>query len=340
MAKLWRRSLETGQTHLAAEIDLKDFCLARPTIIFLSGIFTTDRRPDNVLDGIAEVENILLHGPPLPTPPDVIALSHTNLRNIFNVMAYNANPDRAFSPAAARMAAAIILPQVLDAAGKPRHPADAAQSLRNITLVGYSAGTVFGQELFNASLAAMKKAGYEAPAARDLLQEVVLISMATVSRPLREQGRFTTLYLAATNDLAVRLKERILNPLRRLFRTCADELVIRPLSQTSLLITAAVNKKMWHWQKLPNGEQQKKDISPLLPQWLRIKSHHEMPHYTTADDEHSAFSKIVLHGLVNAVTRDGRMNVRQLLAPPKDVPDTPETHQYKNRISGAFLRAA
>jgi hypothetical protein len=164
--------------------------------------------------------------------------------------------------------------------------------------------------------------------------------MATVSRPLQEHGRFTTLYLAATNDLAVRLKERILNPLRRLFRACADELVIRPLSHTSLLITAAVNKKMWHWQKLPNGEQQKKDISPLLPQWMRMTSHHEMPHYTTADDEHSAFSKIVLHGLVNAVTRDARTNVRQLLAPPNDAPDTPETHHYKNRISGAFLRAA
>jgi hypothetical protein len=340
MAKLWRRSLEQGHTHRAAEIDLTGFRISRPTIIFLSGIFTTDKKPEYVLEGIAEVENILLHAPPLKTPPDVIALSHSNLRNIFNVVAYNARPDRAFNPAAAKMAAAIILPQVLDANGRPVPPEVAARNLRNITLVGYSAGTVFGQELFNASLHAMKKAGYTEPAARDVLQEVVLISMATVSRPLQEHGRFTTLYLAATNDLAVRLKERILNPLRRLFRACADELVIRPLSHTSLLITAAVNKKMWHWQKLPNGEQQKKDISPLLPQWMRMTSHHEMPHYTTADDEHSAFSKIVLHGLVNAVTRDARTNVRQLLAPPNDAPDTPETHHYKNRISGAFLRAA
>ena len=340
MAKLWRRSGDNGQTQRVSEIDLKDFRISRPTIIFLSGIFTTDRNRDSISDGMAEIEDILLHAPPLERPPDVIALSHANLRNIFNVFAYNARPDRAFNPAAAAMAAAIILPQVLDDKGQPRAAADAAKNLRNITLVGYSAGTVFGQELFNASLYAMKKSGYTEPAARDLLQEVVLISMATVSRPMREHGRFTTLYLAATNDLAVRLKERILNPLRRLFRACADELVIRPLSQTSLLITAAVNKKMWHWQKLPNGEQQKKDISPLLPQWMRIKSHHEIPHYTTADDEHSAFSKIVLHALANAVTRNSRMNVRQLLAPPQNTDETPETDKYKNRINGAFLRSA
>lgn len=340
MAKLWRRSREKGQEHLAQEVDLAHLRIKSPTIIFLSGIFTTDKKPAHVLEGISEIEHILSHAPALHSAPVILALSHKNLRNIFNVMAYNAQPRRAYSAAAAQVAKAVILPQVLDPTGRPLPAPEAAENLRRITLVGYSAGTVFGQEMFNASLHMMQQAGYTKPAARLLLQEIVLISMATVSRPQQEHGRFTTLYLAATNDLAIRLKERILNPLRRLFRACTQELVIRPLSQTSLLITAAVNHKMWHWHDLPNGERQKKTISPLLPQWLRIKSHHEIPHYTTADDEHSAFSKIVLHSLVNAVTRKNQLNVRQLLAPPAHTPDTPATEEYKVRISNAFLRAA
>jgi len=339
MTKLWQKSRPKGQAPRAEEIDLQQLNISSPTIIFLSGIFTTDNKPQNALDGIAEIENLIEGHSGIRQAPKIYALTHKNLRNIFNVVAYNAHPDHAYSKAAEKISKAVILPLVLDDKKQPLPEEKAAQNLCHVTLVGYSAGTVFGQEMFNAALKQMTQAGYAENKARDLLGEVVLISMATVSRPMREHGRFTTIYLAATNDIAVRLKERIWNPLRRIFRKATEELVIRPLSQTSLLITAAVHSKMWHWHQTPDGTTQKKDITPLLPRWMRIRSHHEMPHYTSADHDHSPFARIVLTSLVNALNRVGKMDVRHLLAPP-DHDTTPENTLYKNRIHGAFLKAA
>ncbi|MBI1216770.1 MAG: hypothetical protein GC185_13250 [Alphaproteobacteria bacterium] len=340
MAKLWKRSHHLAKPHKIEEVDPHSLSITAPTVIFLSGIMTIDSRPDNMSESLSEIEALLKTHHARGVKPELYGLTHENLKNIFNIAAYNARPDRASSKAAKEMARAVLMPLVTDKQGKPLPLADAQRNLRNLTLVGYSAGTVFAQEMYNAARDMMEQAGFAKADAKAALSEVVLISMAAVSRPLQEKERFTTLYLTATNDLAVRLKNRIWTPLRNLFGKRTRSLLIEPVSKNSLLITAAIpQKKMWHFEQDDEGTLVKRFISPLLPDWMRISSNHEIPHYTTCDDGHNAFSKIVLHGLVNAINRTTRTDVMRLLEPlPTLGPD--QKNAYRSRIAKAIIPPA
>jgi hypothetical protein len=334
MAKLWFWP-SAGKGRELVEADISGIRADQPTVIFLPGIFTTDKHHDGVAEGLKEIDSLLTrHG---EKPPQIIGMSHGGLSNIFNLLAYNGRPGRVFSRAAQEMAAALIMPLVVKD-GKPLPEEEAAAKLRNLTFVGYSAGTVFAQEMHNATLKMMVQAGYKAERAQHLLGEIVLISMATVSRPSREPDRFTTLYLAGSNDLAVRLKNRIWRPLSRLFNgRHSEELSIRKLSDRSLLVTAGTGRKLWDRLKSADGGMERREIKPLLPKRLKLRSNHELPHYLTCDDEHNAFSKVVLHGLVNALRRTARLEVGQLLAPIGAHGDM-EKEAYGKRIDGGFHR--
>ncbi|MDE1152299.1 MAG: hypothetical protein PW788_07165 [Micavibrio sp.] len=334
MAKLWQRSSDPKTSLPLKEVSLGNFKISNPSVIFLSGIFTTNNKPAHIAEGMEEIETLLKGRPEITKNPDIYALSHNDLGTIFNIAAYNGAPQKAYSKSAKAMADAVLLPLVTDN-GKPLPVHEACRNLRNVTFVAYSAGTVFAQEMFNAALKGMTTAGYAEKDARHVLQEVVLISLATVSRPTEEKERFTTLYLAASNDIAVALKNRIWKPLRDMFNVSVDTLKIRRLSANSLLITTELAEKMWHWRDTPDGTREKAEISPLVPKRLKVASHHEMPHYTTHDDEHNRFAKLVLNGLVNAVNRTARPEVLDLLAPT--TARTPqEAAAYHDRIDKAL----
>lgn len=337
MAKLWQRSSDPKTKIPLCEINLKHLRISRPSVIFLSGIFTTNNTPAYITEGIEEIENLIGGRPELKTQPDIYALSHKNLGTLFNIAAYNGTPDKAYSRSAKRMAEALIMPLVLSPKGKPLDIDEACKNLRHLTFVAYSAGTVFAQEMFNAAFKQMKDAGYKGKDARHILGEVVLISMATVSRPAEEKERFTTLYLAASNDIAVRLKNRIWRPLKELFSLDSRDLKIHQLSRTSLLITAYIHKKMWHWQEKPDGTKSKKDILPMVPSRFRITSNHEMPHYTTGDDEHNQFSKLVLNTIINAVNRNDKADVFRLLD-PVTARNADEAKAYIDRLDKALIQ--
>jgi hypothetical protein len=327
MAKLWQRSHTPKVGQELIEVDLLKLRIDRPTVIFLPGIFTTNGKKQHNVENIAEIEALLKT--PAGQMPDIYALSYDDLSTIFNICAYNGRPDKAFCKAAQRMAEAVILPLVVKN-GKPLPEEEAAKNLRNLTLVGYSAGSVFAQEMYNAAVDLMKRAGWKEDRARQVMGETVLISMASVSRPSREKDRFTTLYLAASNDLAVRLKNRIWRPISRLFGGHSDELSIRRPSRSSLLITATTGRDMWQWRDSPDGSKIRAAIEPLLPPPFR--SHHEPAHYMTCDDDHNEFSKIVRNGLVQAVKRDRRLDVTELLEPV----DEKGAAHYRARIQRAL----
>jgi len=338
MAKLWQRSTDPKTSLLLKEVSLTNFKISKPSVIFLSGIFTTNNKPAHIAEGMQEIETLLRGRPEISQTPDIYALSHNDLGTIFNIAAYNGAPQKAFSKSAKAMADGVLLPLVTDN-GKPLPLDKAAENLRNVTFVAYSAGTVFAQEMFNAALKGMTKAGYAEKDARHVLQEVVLISLATVSRPTEEKERFTTLYLAASNDIAVALKNRIWKPLRDMFNVSTDTLKIRRLSENSLLITTELAAKMWHWRDAPDGTREKAEIPPLMPKRIKMPSHHEMPHYTTHDDEHNRFAKLVLNGLVNAVNRKSKSEVLQLLA-PTTARTQDEAAAYTARIEKALEAGA
>lgn len=335
MAKLWRRARDENGKPRVDEVDLSSFKITAPTVLYLSGFMTTDKQKGYVSGAIRDIEEMLWNREDLSPPPQIYAWSHSSLANVFNVAAYNYRPNSACCADTARLVTGVIMPLVSDN-GQPVAFEEAQKRLRNLTLFGYSSGTVVAQEIFNDTLKKMRKIGYDKDEAHLLLKEVVLVSAGNISRPTKEKNRFTTLYLVASNDLIVRLKNRLWRPLATLFKRYARRLTIRTLSEASLLITAAARKKLWHWKTPPEGDKVKKKIEPLIPRALLMHSKHELPHYMTNDDEHSYFSKIVLHALVNAASRKATTAPLQLLEPVA-LRTPEEATAYRARITKAMV---
>lgn len=341
MAKLWHRSRTADGISQLHEVDLAQLRISGPALISLTGFSTSDNEPGLIAGAIKRMEELLAARPekpsPAPAPVAIYAWSHSGLRNIFNLAAYNLCPQQHASKAAHKLAAGVILPLVTTEAGAPLPGEEAKRNLRNITFFGYSAGTILAQESFNAALLMMQKAGYKKDAARDILQEIVLVSAGNISRPSKENDRFTTLYLAASNDKIIRAKNRIWRPLKTLFARYARDLTIKPLSKTSLFISAAVKREMWEW-RTHEGETWRQKITPMLPSWTLIKTYHELPHYITHDENLSQFAKIAGYALVNATARTDRMPPLALIAPPPGIPDK-EASAYTERIHRAVVGA-
>lgn len=342
MAKLWQRTRGSdGKSHLH-DISLTDLRIEKPSVIFLSGYFTTDDQPGYIAGALKRLEEMMQNRPghdivsapeqqPVAMsaengkpaaaavqvlrnadkPVDLYAWSHTSLANIFNMAAYNIRPGSRASQPAQNLAQGVIMPLVakdfgLDGngqmTGKPLPIAEAKKNLQNITFFAYSAGTIVAQECFNASMKMMQKIGYTKEQAREVLHEVALVSTGNVSRPTKEKDRFTTLYLVASNDRIIRAKNRIWRPLKTLFARFARHLNIKALSPASAFISAAVTKEKFEW-RIRDGKTWKEKIKPLIPSWTMIKSYHELPHYITHDENLSQFAKIVQYSLTNAINR-------------------------------------
>lgn len=358
MGKLWNRTPGADGKAQLNEVDLKAVAIDSPTIVYLSGFLTNNNQPGYVAGGIKKMEEMLGSRAEIEVQPKLFAWSHTSLKNLFNLAVYNMFPSSRSSDAGYDLGASLLMPLVAEGftrdaknnvTGTPL-PADVARkNLRNITLFGYSAGSIVAQETFNATLKMMKQVGYDDKEARKVLKEVVLVSVGTISRPSKETDRFSTVYLVASNDRINRAKNWIWGTLgtslRALFKIGADKhkkpLTIRPLSDSSVFITTAVRPTLYEWQYDDKGEKaQKKWFAGLYPKWSGRRSYHELPHYLTTDDKNNGFAKVVLYSLINAVNRDAEIKPMDLIQPPaRDTHAEEAQAAYRERIEQAIRPA-
>lgn len=347
MSKLWYRTRDTqGQSQLH-EVDFNDFRIDSPTVIYLSGFLTTNRQQGFIAGALKRLEEMLGHrAADVAHDAKIYAWSHSNLGNLFNLAAYSSLPQHAASGAAQRFARHVILPLVAEnlqgqggaLKGQPLDIETARRNLRNLTLLTYSAGTVTVQESFNAARRQMRQLGMDRSVIRDLLGEVVVISTGNVSRPTHEKNRFTTVYLVASNDLIIRMKNALWAPIRTLVSKLLwdhpDELRAEKLSPSSLLVTAKIGHSDFEWRLGPGGKTFQSQIKRLLPAWTFANSNHELPYYITHDDRLSPFANIALYGLTNAVGRTEKLDVEKLIAAPATRPAA-EARAYTRKIAGA-----
>lgn len=359
MGKLWKRSQDASGKSRLDEIDLQALRVDRPTVVYLSGFLTNNNRPGYIAGGIKKVQELLVNRPALAEQPQVYAWSHSGLRNLFNLAAYNALPGSRASKAGYDLGAGVLMPLVAkdfsrdakgNVSGTPLPPEEAKKRLRNVTFFGYSAGSIVAQETFNATLKMMKKTGYAEKDARKILGEVVLVSVGTISRPSKETGRFTTVYLVASNDRINRMKNWIWGTLGTALRVVfgrygrdkkSKELTVRPLSDKSLFVTTSVRPTLYEWQYTEaGGRAAKKWFDPLYPKWTLRRSYHELPHYVTTDDANNRFARIALYTLINAVNRKDTPEPLKLIAPPGQDDHSPEAQEaYRKRIAQALRPA-
>jgi len=353
--KLWQRVPdESGQDKLQ-EVDLSQFKIERPTIVYLSGFLTNNDQPAYVSGSIKQLGKLLRSGPEDAIQPDIYSWSHKGLSNLFNLAAYDTFPGRRSSEAGYILSANIIMPLVADGfshqpdgsvEGRPLPADEAKRRLRNLTFFGYSAGSIVAQETFNASLNMMKKIGYDEEDVRKLLKEVVLVAAGCISRPTKETDRFTTLTLIASNDRINRFKNWVwgtIGTLRNVIftRYARDkhekELSIRPLSDSYMFVSTAVRPSLHEYEYDEDGNRTKKPLAPLYPKWTLRRSYHELPHYVTTDLKNNGFANIILCALTNAVNRTETQDKVKLLDMPAGDFIDPETREaYETRIQEAL----
>jgi hypothetical protein len=344
MAKLWHRAKNKDDDAKVEEVDLAALKISRPSLIFLTGFFTYDKKSDDIASALTTMDDMMAARPGEKKPLDIYVWSHRGLSEVFNLAAYHLAPGRHASRAGQALAKAVIMPLVADnfalkpdgtAVGTPLPLDEVKKRLRNITLFGYSAGTITAQEGFNASLRMMRQIGYAEKDARAALREVVLVGTGVISRPGQERSRFTTLYMEASNDLVVTVKNRVWAPLRAIFARFAKHLKIRHLSPSSTILTTAVSKKRYEIRE-KDGKQIRTEVRGTLPRWLPLKSYHELPRYITQDEGFSEFAKIALYSLTNAVNRTQSATPKDLLAPPAAL-DAAAAKAYRDKIGKATL---
>lgn len=345
MGKLWRRERDADGKSVLIDIDLDTLKIEAPTVVFLSGFLTTNSQPGFIAGAIKRMETLFRENPDITPPAQIFAWSHTDLKNLFNIARYIAKPKDRSTDAGRDIARGVIMPLVADGFrvdkqgdvhGTPVDVETACARLRNITLVAYSAGTVAAQETWNAAYGMMRDIGFKKHEARQMLSEIVLISTGNVSRPTHEVNRFTTLYLAASNDRIIKFKNRVVSPsLKTVFAWFSDKLTVRPLSENALLITANVNRTMHEWSVDENGNRMEREINKLYPKWALRSSYHELPHYMTTDETQSPFARVALYALGNAIGRTRTLSPFDLLAPPIGA-DPRFVTAYKKRVLDAL----
>lgn len=353
--KLWHRVPDESGKPQLKEVDLKNFKIERPTIVYLSGFLTNNDKPGFVAGSIKRIEELLRSAPANTVQPDIYAWSHKGLSNLFNLAAYDTFPSRYSSKAGHILSASILMPLVAEGfavfsdgamVGRPLPPEEAAKNLRNITFFGYSAGSIVAQETFNATKKMMTTIGFTEWEVRDLMKEVVLIAAGCISRPTKETDRYTSVIMAASNDRINRFKNWAWGAIGTARRTIfsrytvdknTKSLSIRPLSASNIFVNAAVRPSLYEWKYDEERNRVKKDLNPLYPSWTLRRSYHELPHYVTTDDTNNEFSRIALYATVNAINRTGKSDPTALLAPPPgDIHDSAAQDSYRARIAQAL----
>lgn len=324
---LWKRKYDIQGHSYLKEMNLENMQIDSPTVILLSGISTRDGNKRCISGDAKQIERLIKATPSLSGKTKLYIWSYTGISLAFNVLTYRKKTVNRTSKDAKRFVRHLIAPLVAPH-GKPLPFQDAARKLRNLTLIGYSAGAVFAQEIYNAASEMIGRAGYGQVTARRLLQEIVLISVGPVCEPAYETNRFTAITLAARND---RVIQCFAHKLHKKINRVTPPLAIQPLSQTALLAVADTPEKHWEWRNI-NSSLQKSSIHRHIPSWLFIRDRHELAHYITLDDEHSAFSKIAGSALGKAIERQGKKDVLSLLVPHPSMPDT-DKRAYLERLS-------
>ena len=357
MPKLWKKTGDAKNNSDLVEVDPSQLVISKPTVIFIPGQITPDDAHDEISRNINDVKNIFQD---MPEPPQVLLWSHledtkttralaqqfraavhkltkitppttgNDLTSFSRFVAYRFSFQHSSTPAARNLAQKLILPLVTTADGKPLPFDEAQKNLRNLTLMGYCSGGFAAQLLYNAARKMMRKAGYSRKETRSLLQEIVLITIGTFSEPQKEENRYTTVSFLYNDDSIISMKDKLLHPLRRIFSRSSQRLNIKNLSDTSVLVSAAVLGKK-------RDKEQKEVIEGVqLPAWRRGAFNHFFADYVNSNDNSSQFARIVPYTLINAVNRKETVSPEDLLKAPATLEKTPEVARYERKITQAM----
>lgn len=355
MPKLWKKTGSAKNNSDLVEIEASQLTVSGPTVVYFPGQLTSDNNRDFISIDLNDI-NELFQG--LPSPPQVYLSSlpetppqkSLSLSSLFRAAVHNFSFHRLPKPTAndassmgrriryhfsracsssflgRDLAKALVMPLVSNAAGRRVPYGEAQKNLRNLTFMGYSIGNLTAQEIYNAAKKMMRKAGYSKKETRQLLQEIVFVSIGSVAEPRQEAKRYTTVSLIYQDDRFVRGKDKTLHPLRGIFAKSSRHLKIKQLSGSSIVLSAAARGR---WR---NRKKETPEVidNVQLPRWDKMASNHLFVDYVNTNDAGSLFSRIAQHVLINAADRKDTVNPLDLLTAPSTLAaDTRASYQRK-----------
>jgi len=353
MNKLWRNTSDSSTQYGMAEMKSGEVDTSKPVVIFLSGFSTTNTEPRSVKAVMTHVEKML------DGTTDQVA-EHINLyawqyeskrSNIKNIFNYNCRPSKAFSNSALTFVYDHFLPLMVNdpktdlkkktASGTLKPYKEIEKAFDKITLMSYSYGGVFSQEVHNAMIKTMNDLGFNQKRARSLVSKIHLVSMGSMSRPTFEKNRFTSITMVATNDRMAKHKSRIWWSLKEMFARASKKLTVKKLSKRSYYVTAPVQRHLFEERVDKEGNMVMRNIRKLFPKWWPRNSYHELPHYTTDRDDDNQFSKIARYALLNSIKRTARLSPLDMIQPTAPlIGDKQYTAQenakYKKRVAAGI----
>ncbi len=334
--KIWKKN----EANTAAEdVAFESITIDRPTLVFFSGFMSFHSGTKTTFSRLKIFEKMLQKdGVKNKTDYQVFTATYKNKSTLFNALSYCGYKNYS-SKTSQHFVNSVIMPLVLDEHGAPRDKVEVSINLRNLTLGGYSVGTVIVQELYNASTRSMVKAGFSKKDTKELLGDVVCISMGTMSTPSREGKRFKTVYMVATNDRFANIKNKVFEAsqaLKKKFNRTIRDLRISRIADNAIIIRAEVNNNMTepYIDKI-DGQKKWRPIRKLYPETYRHDSGHELSHYISEDDNQAPFSRICRFVLANAIERDSNVTIDSLIQPYKEVRTKHYARQYTARIEAA-----
>jgi len=345
MPKLWKKTGRAKSNKGLEPVDLSKLTINRPTVIYFPGQLAQDVNQTEISKGINYVKGLFSDLACLPivyswSRPDRNTRITSDLSSLFYATACNRILDPGTLSSVRSLAKGLIMPLVSDAEGKPL-PFDKAQkNLRKLTFFAHCVGTVDADELHDAAMKMMKKIGYKTEEAHKLLHEIVLVTVGPLSRPEKEDNRYTTISFVNYDDRIINRKEWALNPLHRLsslhnnFSKASRSLKIKQLSDTSILVTATARGAR---QDRSKKIQEEVIDNVRLPRWSKKALNHLLEDYgVNADSKSSQLAGMAQNALINAVKRKETLKPSQLLETPAITLETEEKKVYQQRMSQAL----
>lgn len=311
MVDFWRKDKSSPEAR-AVPVDATELGLDCPTIVYLCGMFATEKTP-HLITGAAKRLEEFIEGVPEAAEANILIWPHrSGLRHVFDVVAASIQPHRMTTAQDWELAQKLIVPLAINnpafsrtglVSGQPVAEEIVRARFRRLTVVGFSAGSVTGQGLYNASYILMRQAGHSPAATQRLLREIAFVSLGHVTTPALEESRFATLYLSAYNDIVCRLHRLIVQPVRSLWYQITHWGGVRHQSTNSLWLSAQMPYRNRETRQY-KGRKWVQKVRPLVSKYLPLPLQHELSRYLSTDHKLSPFTRILRHTFAKAIGRD------------------------------------
>jgi hypothetical protein len=186
----------------------------RPKVIYFGGKIQQSEEPEYVNRAMRRLKRLLEPCQISTGKYDIYVMTYNNRaswQKSLHMYRHHEDPQHYYSPHAWEVAESYLHPLYADADGNKLSEEKLYQQMSLVTLVGYSYGSNFIQEVRNALVTVMDKMGYDPAVTKKALSMVAAFNFNSVTDVVdkRSRGDFTQAHVTAEDDIGTYLHSNI-----------------------------------------------------------------------------------------------------------------------------------